>query len=352
MALLEFSIIYLVPLSVVAGYFLGGYYTFITPLFVFGVVPILDILIGRDIRNPSNETEKIWDRQIGFRALTWICAPLQVAMVFWGAYILKHTSLNFIELTGFVFSIGISSGVLGINVAHELFHRVNDKVEPFLGKSMLWTVFYMHWGLEHVFGHHRNVATPEDPATARLSESFYQFLPRTVFGSFNSAWEFEKNRLLKSGESVWSLKNRLVMFLFEQVLLILLFAFFFGFIGIFFLFVQSFIAVSLLEVINYIEHYGLIRRREENGKYEPVKPWHSWNSSNWLTNRFLFNLQRHSDHHYKPGRCYQLLRHHDESPQLPTGYAGMVLVALIPPLWRFIMDKRVKAFHIREGERV
>jgi alkane 1-monooxygenase len=315
------------------------------------VVPILDILIGRDIRNLSSKTEKIWDRQIGFRALTWICAPLQVVMVFWGAGVLKDNDLNFIEITGFVFSIGISSGVMGINVAHELSHRVNEKLEPFLGKSMLWTVFYMHWGLEHVVGHHRNVATPEDPATARIAESFYRFWPRTILGSFNSAWEFEKSRLIKSGASIWSLKNRLMMFFLGEIFLIILFAFFFGLTGIFFLFAQSFIAISLLEVINYIEHYGLVRRRDQNGQYEPVKPRHSWNSSNWLTNRFLFNLQRHSDHHYKPGSRYQLLRHHDESPQLPTGYAGMVLVALIPPLWRFIMDKRVKAFHIKDGER-
>lgn len=348
----SFTIVYLVPASIIAGYLLGGIYTFMTPVFVFGIVPVFDLVIRTDRRNPDPESEPVLEKKRVYRILTWICAPIQVAIVFWGAHVVCRGDLSFIETIGFVFSVGVSSGILGINVAHELAHRVNGKLEPLLSKIMLATVFYVHWGQEHVVGHHRYVATPEDPATARLGESFYAFWPRTVFGGFNSSWEFAAERMKKQGLPTWSLANPMAVALVVEALLLLFFAIYFGIAGVAYLLGQSFIAFSLLEIVNYIEHYGLLRTRTEEGKYESVKPWHSWNSSNWLTNRFLFNLQRHSDHHYKPGRRYQLLRHYDESPQLPTGYAGMILVALIPPLWRHVMDHRISSLGQTPAEKV
>jgi alkane 1-monooxygenase len=341
--ILSFYLVYLVPVSVIAGYLLGGWYTFLTPVMVFGVVPILDIVIGKDTANVPEERAREVEQILGYRTATWLCAPVQVGLVFWGAHVVSTGKLNGIEFIGFLVSMGTSSGVVGINVAHELAHRVNRKMEPLLARIMLWSVFYMHWGLEHVVGHHRMVATPHDPATAAKGESFYRFLPRTVFGSWNCAWEFEAGRLTKAGKPVWSRDNRIAMALTAQIILLVGIALIFGGHALLYWIFQAVFAISLLEIVNYIEHYGLQRRKIDAERYEPVKPWHSWNSSNWLTNRFLFNLQRHSDHHYKPGRRYQILRHHDDSPQLPTGYAGMILLAAIPPVWRSVMDPRVDA---------
>ena len=258
--------------------------------------------------------------------------------------------MPFFEFLGLAVSMGVSSGVMGINISHELAHRVDNKLEPFLSKLILWSVLYMHWGLEHVVGHHRHVATPGDPATAKLGQSFYAFWPQTVFGSFRSAWDFEKARMAKIQEPLWSAKNRVVQFIVLQLALVFFIFLFLGTASLIYMLIQSFTAISLLEVVNYIEHYGLLRK-EIDGKYESVKPYHSWNSSNLVTNTFLFNLQRHSDHHYKPGRRYQILRHFDESPQLPTGYAGMINLAVIPPLWRSIMDPKVKAYRDLDEQR-
>jgi len=341
--ILSFSLVYLVPVSVVAGSLLGGGFTFLTPVFVFGVVPVLDILIGWDVRNPNDTEAGELERRREYRWLTWCCAPLQAAVVFCGAYVVSRGILSPLETAGFTVSVGISSGILGINVAHELVHRVNEKFEPVLGKIMLWTVLYGHWGDEHITGHHRWVATPVDPATARLGESYYGFWPRTVTGGFKSAWRFSLEKMGKKGRPVWHPVNPVMITLAAEAVLLVVIGLLFGVAGLLFFAVQSVIAFSLLEIVNYIEHYGLVRKETGPGQYEPVRPYHSWNSSNWLTNRFLFNLQRHSDHHYKPARRYQVLRHHDVSPQLPTGYAGMILLAVVPPLWRIIMDPHAAA---------
>ena len=343
----SFMLIYLVPLSVIIGYLMGGMGTFLTPFAVFGIIPFVDLLAGKNRVNVPEDMEKDLSEQKGYRIITWICAPLQVATVFWGLWIIVTRDLPLIESIGLTISVGVCSGVLGINVSHELAHRINNRLEPFLSKLMLWSVLYMHWGLEHVVGHHRHVATPNDPATARYGDSFYAFWPRTVFGSFNSVWDFEVNRLSKDNLPAWSMQNRVVVFLLLQLMLLIAVSLITGVVGLIYMVAQAMVAISLLEIVNYIEHYGL-ERTFENGRYEKVQPWHSWNSSNWLTNKFLFNLQRHSDHHYKPGRRYQILRHFDESPQLPTGYAGMILLAAVPPIWRRVMDPKIEA--IRQGK--
>jgi alkane 1-monooxygenase len=340
-------LVYLVPFSAVAGYMFGGLFTFLTPVAVFGVIPFIDLMVGKDVVNVPENREKELEETRPYRYITWACAPIQVILVMWGLYTASNGNLQFIEFLGLSVSVGVSSGIMGINVSHELVHRLDNKLEPFLSRLMLWTVLYMHWGLEHVVGHHRNVATAHDPATAKFGQSVYAFLPQTVFGSFLSVRDFEENRLKKAGIPVFSFHNRVVVYTVLQALLILFATLFFGFKGLAFLLIQSFTAIFLLEVVNYIEHYGLLRKMTDD-RPESVKPWHSWNSSNRVTNRFLFNLQRHSDHHYKPGRRYQILRHFDESPQLPTGYAGMILLAVIPPLWRRIMDPKIMDIRNRE----
>ena len=344
MNVFSFSLVYLVPITVYLGYWLGGIYTFTTPFLVFGIGPFLDAVIGRYKLNPLEEAEKKLETDSRYKILTIFCVPIQLAVFFWGAYVVSYGNLSALELIGFIFSIGISSNVLGLSAAHELAHRINEKFEPMLSKILYCTVLYIHFGMEHVVGHHRRAATPEDPATASLGESFYSFLPRTVFGGFNSAWEFETNRMRKQSNPVWSRHNPMAVALLMQTAFIILIAVVFGGKGLFYLLAQSFIAIVLLENANYVVHYGLLRKEILPGIYEPIRPRHSWNSSNWLSNHFLFNIQRHSDHHYKPGRRYQLLRHYDEVPQLPTGYAGMIVLALIPQFWRKIMDLRVLKF--------
>jgi alkane 1-monooxygenase len=347
--LLPFFMIFLVPLSVVVGYALGGVFTFQTPVLVFGLIPVLDLIIGTYAKNPTPEQETAWKDAIPFRVITILCVPVQVSLVLWGAYAVSLGTMSTMETIGFAVSVGFSSGIMGINVSHELQHRVNLKLEPFLARIILWTVLYMHWAIEHIAGHHRNVATPTDPATARMGESFYAFWPRTVLGGMKSSWDIEAARLRRKGFKVMSVRNRIIRYDLAQAALVVAVWALFGTAAVGYLFLQSIVAFSLLEVVNYVEHYGLVRKEISEGKYEPVTFVHSWNSSNWLTNQFLFNLQRHSDHHYRPDRRYQILRHFDESPQLPTGYAGMLLLAFVPPLWRLVMDHRVKEYRQLAG---
>jgi alkane 1-monooxygenase len=341
---LSYSLVYLVPISVYFGYWLGGVYTFTTPFLVFGIGPLLDFIIGRDNSNPSEETQSGSEYIIFYRILTILCVPIHLIVLFWGAYVVCYGNLSPVEQIGVILSVGISSDILGLSAAHELAHRVNEKFELTLSKVILCSLWYMHFGIEHVAGHHRRVATPEDPATARFGESVYAFLPRSIFGGFKSAWKFEADRMKSINRPVWSLNNPMVIALFAQTVFTIIFAFIFGITGVLYLFAQNFIAITLLEVANYVVHYGLLRQEIKPGQFEPVQPWHSWNSSNWLSNHFLFNIQRHSDHHYKPGRRYYLLRHYDDVPQLPNGFAGMIVLAGIPPLWRKVMDPLVLRF--------
>jgi alkane 1-monooxygenase len=265
-----------------------------------------------------------------------------VALVVWGASVIAGGHLSALETVGLVFGIGLSSGALGINVAHELVHK-HVRFENALGYAMLVSVFYTHWGLEHVKGHHRWVATERDPATARFGQSFYAFWPQTVFGAFVSSWRIEKHLLSRKGHGAWTWRNKVLQGLAAQAVFVVLLGRTWGAAAVAYYAAQSLVAISLLEIVNYLEHYGLTRKALGPDQFERVTPLHSWNASNALTNYFLFNLQRHSDHHAKPARRYPILRHFDESPQLPTGYAGMVLLAAVPPLWRAVMDRRVRA---------
>jgi alkane 1-monooxygenase len=340
---LPFFIIFLLPLSVLTGYLLGGWFTFLPVVLVFGLLPLLDFLVPLNTRNPTAEEESGLSQEQAFRFITWACVPVQVLLVVWGAYVVTHRTLSPVEGIGFVLSLGLSSGALGINVSHELIHRIDNRLEPFLGRIMLATVCYLHWAIEHVRGHHRNVATPEDPATARKGESFYSFWPRTVLEGFRNARRLEQDRLVRQGTGTGLLRNAVDRYLLIELLIVAALGWWFGFAAVLFFLAQSLVAVSLLEAVNYLEHYGMLRAKGPDGGYEKVLPVHSWNSGHRLTNYFLFNLQRHSDHHYRPNRRYQILRDFRESPQLPNGYAGMVLLTLVPALWRRIMDRRLES---------
>ena len=260
----------------------------------------------------------------------------------------KADQFSWLELIGLTLSLGVFCGAVGINFAHELVHQ-SSRVERAAGEILLTSVLYPHFRIEHVYGHHLNVATPEDPATARFGESYYAFLPRTLSGSLRSALQIEAEFLRRRGLSPFALENRFWRYG-SWVAAALCLAFVIGGpVGFAVFLIQAATAVALLEATNYVEHYGLERRKLDDGRYERTQPHHSWNASPRISNWMLINLQRHSDHHHRADRRYPLLRNYDENeaPQLPFGYPVMTLLALVPPLWFSLMNPRVEAWRAR-----
>ena len=313
------------------------------PILLYGLIPVLDWMIGVDTNNPPESAVAQLENDPYYRAIVYAYIPVQYLATIWGAWIAVNMQLSGFEWVGLIITVGIVNGV-AINTAHELGHK-KENLERWLAKITLAPVAYGHFYTEHTRGHHKNVATPEDPASSKMGETFYQFLPRTMIGSVKSAWNIEKERLARTGKGVWSLDNdnlqawAMTMVLFGALTLWL------GKAALVFLLVQAFYGASLLEVVNYLEHYGLLRKKGADGRYERCKPEHSWNSNNIVTNLFLYQLQRHSDHHANPTRRFQALRHFDESPQLPAGYAALILIAYVPWLWFRQMDPLVVRHH-------
>jgi len=342
MSALPFCLAYLMSLFVGIGYQLGGIYTFLTPFITFVIIPLLDLLIGVDQRNPTPEETEALSHKLSFRLVTIIYVPVQVGLLIRGADLVTHAHLAPLEWFGMILSVGIMSGGIGITIAHELSHKKN-LLEQTLGKILLLSASYMHFYIEHNLGHHVHVCTPKDPATALFGESFYRFYPRTVLGSFRSAWKIELGRLQRAGYATQSWRNQMLWFIALPILFAGALGLAFSWKAILFFFAQSFVGFSLLELVNYLEHYGLERRELAPGRYEKVTIMHAWNAAHRVTNYFLFKLQCHADHHVHPVRRYQTLRTFDASPQLPAGYPAMILLALVPPLWRKVMNPRVQA---------
>ncbi|MDQ3726251.1 MAG: alkane 1-monooxygenase [Actinomycetota bacterium] len=316
-----------------------GFFWFAGPFFIFVVFPFLEWAIGKDSSNPPDSVLKWLEQDRYYRWCTYAFIPLQYLALFGGAWLLAGDTLTGVEKVGLALTLGVVNGV-GINTAHELGHK-RASLERWLSKVALAQTGYGHFFIEHNRGHHVRVATPEDPASSRLGESFWAFLPRTVAGSVRSAWEIEAARLDRLGKPHFSVHNDILSAWAMTVVLFAGLAVVFGPVVLPYLLVQAVIGFSLLEVVNYLEHYGLLRQKREDGRYERCRPEHSWNSNNVASNVLLYHLQRHSDHHANPTRRYQALRHIDEAPQLPTGYAGMIVLAWFPPLWRRVMDPRL-----------
>ncbi len=343
-----FLLPYTVPLLAIWGFMQGGWLNFTVPLYVFGLVPLLDLWVGTSTHNPSLEDTARLTADKRFRLIAWPHVPLLVGLVIWGAWAMGQLPLSLVEQVGLTCSIGICTGGIGINLAHELIHKPT-RHERLMGQILLMNVSYMHFYIEHLLGHHRHVATPQDAASARQGESLYHFYCRSVIESYRSAWRIEALRLQKKGQAIWGVQNRMLWFAFWPLLYAVLLAVLFGPPALAFFIAQSVIAFSLLEGVNYVEHYGLTRRKNPQGHYEKVDVVHSWNANQILTNALLFNLQRHSDHHAHQSRRYQVLRQFEASPQLPTGYAGMLLLATVPPVWRRIMDPRVVKTRLKKS---
>jgi alkane 1-monooxygenase len=320
-----------------------GIFWFYGPFLVFVIFPVLDVLIGMDPTNPPDSVIKWLEGDRYYRWCTYLFLPIQYAGLVFACWLWSSGKLSTIDGIGLALTVGMVSGI-AINTAHELGHK-RESMERWLSRVALAQSGYGHFFIEHNRGHHVRVATPEDPASARFGESYYAFWPRTVAGSLRSAWGLERVRLARMGRSPWTLRNDILGAWAMTAALFAALAIVFGGVVLPYLFLQAVIGFSLLEVVNYLEHYGLLRQRREDGRYERTRPEHSWNSNNVASNVLLYHLQRHSDHHANPVRRYQALRHVDEAPQLPTGYAGMIVLAAVPPLWRRVMDRRLLAHY-------
>jgi alkane 1-monooxygenase len=319
------------------------FWLWLLPAVMYGLIPLADALLGPDRRNPPEQSVAALEADPYYRAVVVAFVPFQFAATVIGCAIAVQQPLSATGWLGLVLTVGGINGV-AINTAHELGHK-RPRWERWLARVTLAPVAYGHFYVEHNRGHHLRVATPEDPASARLGESFWAFLPRTMLGSLRSAWHIERSALAARGLPTWHWRNELLQAWAMTAVLYGALALAFGPGVLLFLAVQAFYGASLLEVVNYIEHYGLLRAIGPDGRRVRCDPTHSWNSSHVLSNLFLYQLQRHSDHHAHPGRRYQALRHFDESPQLPSGYAAMLLLAYVPPLWFRVMDPRVLAHY-------
>jgi alkane 1-monooxygenase len=322
---------------------------FTGPMLVFGLFPLIDLLRGTDPSNPPDDVIRWLEQDRYYRFCTYAFLPLQYAGLVFACWLWAHGGLSPLAAIGLALTVGMVSGI-AINTAHELGHK-RASLERWLSKVALAQSGYGHFYIEHNRGHHVRVATPEDPASARFGESFYAFLPRTVIGSLRSAWELERERLSRDRRRPFSVRNDILQAWAISALLFGVLIAAFGLVLIPYLMMQAVLGFCLLEVVNYLEHYGLLRQRRQDGRFERTRPEHSWNSNNVASNLLLYHLQRHSDHHANPLRRYQALRHFDEAPQLPTGYAGMILLAAVPPLWRRVMDRRVLQHYEGDVER-
>ncbi|MEM8841980.1 MAG: alkane 1-monooxygenase [Pseudomonadota bacterium] len=329
----------MIPAVIVAGLF-GGWY--LAAPFILGwmLVPFLDFLTGLNIRNLDTTTD---DRKLFWhRAVTIAWVPAQIALIVWAIWLVGAMDRPLWQDAVFALGLGVATGGTGITFAHELIHQ-QPRWERRLGELLLISTCYGQFATEHIHGHHITVGTPKDPVSARRGEWIYSFFLRAVAGTARSAWHIESNRLKKRGLGVYHRSNPFWRYTLGSILFLVVAYLLAGWMGVGFFVLQSLMAIYQLEAVNYVEHYGLTREYLGDGKFERIKPHHSWNASQRVSNWFLINLQRHSDHHYRPGRRYPLLQHYSwkQAPQLPFGYATMIAMAIVPPAWRYVMDRRV-----------
>lgn len=330
-----------------------GVWMWLGPLVILGLVPLVDLAAGVDPSNPPEDVVRSLEQDRYYRWLTYLFLPLQYAGFVTAMWFIAEAEAPVVDRIGLAVTVGFIAG-LAINAAHELGHK-REEHERWLAKIALAQSGYGHFAVEHNRGHHVRVATPDDPASSRLGESFYRFWPRTVGGSVRSAWGIERRRLALRGRHPWRPANEVLVAWSMTVVLWAVLIAWLGWAIAPYLLLQAIVGFTLLEAVNYLEHYGLLRERvgvAGKERYEAVRPRHSWNSNNLATNVLLYHLQRHSDHHAYPLRRYQALRDHEEAPVLPTGYAGMILLALVPPLWFRVMDPRVLAHYAGDASRV
>ena len=317
---------------------------------VYGLIPLLDMLLGEDLNNPPEDVVPLLEADPYYRWAAYALVPVLWLAFLSNAYFVGTRDLPWTGILTMALNTGILCG-FGINLGHELGHK-KSRLERDLATAVLAMGAYGHFAIEHNRGHHRHVATPEDCASSRMGESLYRFALRELPGGFRRAWSLEAGRLERHGKRTWSLENEIVRAGLITVVVSVGLLIAFGPVMIPYLLATYLIGAFHLTMANYVEHYGLLRQKRPNGLYERCQPHHSWNSNHTCSNWALYHLQRHSDHHANPGRRYQSLRHFDGLPTLPSGYFGMFLVCLIPPLWFRVMDPRLLQHTGRDPRRI
>ena len=337
---LKYLAAFSIPLVALIGISAQGIWSYLTPVYTFGFIPVLELLLPKDDTNLSDEERDSKRQNVLFDWLLYLNIPIVFGLLVYSLILVTNNNLETYEIFGFIFSAGIVLGSNGINVAHELGHRPL-KHQRVLAKLLLMPSLYMHFYIEHNFGHHLNAATKEDPATAKYNQSVYSFWFTSVIRQYVGAWKIQADLLKRQKKSFFSIKNEMLWYVLFQATYLAAIFFVFGFSGLWFAIASGIVGFLLLETINYIEHYGLHRKKLASGRYERVREIHSWNSNHVVGRVVLYELTRHSDHHYKSAKKYQVLDYHEISPQMPFGYPTSMVLSLFPPLWFGIMNKRV-----------
>ena len=337
---LKYLMSYSIALFAFFGISLGGFYNYLAVIFTFVFIPVLEIIVKRSDEKYTDEEKKNRNLDPFFDLLLYLNIPIVFGIFFFSLEKLALTS-SLYDIFGIILSASIVMATNGINVGHELGHR-KSIIARTCSKLLYLPCQYMHFYIEHNFGHHINVATPEDPATARYKQTVYSFWITSVIRTYISAWEIQLKLLKVSKRSFFSIKNDMVFYTLFQLAFLVFIYYNFGLFLTFLSIVMSVVSFLFLETINYVEHYGLLRKKEPSGRYERVKPHHSWNSNHTIGRIVLYELTRHSDHHFKSSKKYQVLESLDECPHLPHGYPTSILLSLIPPLWFSIMNPLVR----------
>lgn len=337
---LKYLAAFIIPSLAFFGILLNGYWVWATPVFAFVCIPILELIFPIDNNNlEDHEVDSKLKRKV-FDWLLYLNLPIVFGLIWYALKIVTTQTLETYEFIGLIVSVGIVLGVNGINVAHELGHRQSTN-ERFIGKALLLPSMYMHFYIEHNHGHHLHAATPEDPATARYNQSVYAFWFTSTVRQYFNAWRIQIKLLRNNQNSFFSVKNDMFWYTVIQIAYLTIIGLLLGSKALLFAFSAGVIGFLLLETVNYIEHYGLLRLKTKSGRYERVKEMHSWNSNHVVGRIVLYELTRHSDHHFKSSKKYQVLDCHDESPQMPYGYPTSMVLSMVPPLWFSIMNKRI-----------
>ena len=345
---------YLSPIIIYAVSFrafsVRGWEVWLPLIWAWVIIPFTELFIKPMPGNMNTAEEELAKKTRTYDFLLYFIVILQYSLLIKFLLVMSQDTMSGYDIVGRIWVMGLLCGTFGINVGHELGHRVN-KFEQTLAKALLLTSLYMHFFTEHNKGHHKRVATPEDPSSARYGEPVYSFYFRSIIFSYFSAWHIANDEMRKKarlndavgqGKSVFSIQNEMIQFTFIQIAFLALIFIVFGWLVSMYFLAAAFIGILLLETVNYIEHYGLQRKSTTDGKFERAMPEHSWNSDHVIGRLMLFELSRHSDHHYSASRKYQILRHHEDSPQMPTGYPGMMILSLFPPAWFYVMNRRIK----------
>ena len=340
---LKYFLILTIPFLTYLSFTGTGIITYSPIIEAFFIIPFLEFFLKPNDKNFSDAEEEMIKDDKMYDYILYLSIPIVYVLLWIFLNSMQDQTLTFYDRLGRILSMGLICGSFGINIGHELGHR-NNIFEQSLSKILLLSSLYMHFFIEHNRGHHKNVSTRDDPSSARYGEMIFIFWLRSIITGYISAWKLELKRLKRFNKNILSINNEMLLFQLIQISFLLIIIYFFGFQITGYYLITALLGVLVLETVNYIEHYGLERKININGKYERIMPYHSWNSNHPIGRIMLFELSRHSDHHFNSLRKYQILKNHKNSPVMPTGYPGMMILSLFPPLWFYVMNKKIRSF--------